>query len=134
MERTGVAGSGILIWLPEMTQIELNYLVRTIYVARAAHAPEAEAATKALDALTARRAEAKKRLGSDDPLLLATVMIETLNDAEYKAAAKKLEGIRYLPTDKHMARSPQGDVNQFPAMLEYWQSIVPAYKVLASNT
>jgi hypothetical protein len=82
----------------------------------------AKVATRALDALMARRADAKKRLGSDDPLLLATVMHENLTAEECKLAALKLEGIRVLPLEKNMARGPAGDVNQFPQMVKYWLS------------
>jgi hypothetical protein len=75
-----------------------------------------------LDTLMARRADAKKRLGIDDPLILATVMHEMLNDQESHEASAKLEGIRVMPLEKHMVRGPSGDVNQFPQILKYWLS------------
>lgn len=122
LERTGVIGSGLLLWLPEIAQAELNHLVRAIYVARASKGPMAELATRALDALTVRRAEAKKRLGSDDPLLLATILRESLDENEGRIAAAKLEGIRLLPSEKYMMRGAKGDTNQFPHMVKYWAS------------
>ena len=122
LERAGVVGAGLLLWLPEISQADLNHLVRAIYVARIEKGPVADLATRALDALTVRRAEAKKRLGSDDPLLLATIMHESLNDEETKDAVTKLDGIRLLPSEKYMMRGAKGDANQFPQIAKYWVS------------
>jgi hypothetical protein len=72
--------------------------------------------------LTARRADAKKRLGSDDPVVLGTVIHEMLNKKERTGITPKLEGVRLLPPDKHMIRGKSGDVNQFPTMIKYWCS------------
>jgi intracellular multiplication protein IcmJ len=122
LERAGITGAGALIWLPEIGQAELNHIARSLYVAIASKEKIGGAAAKALEALQARKAEVKKRLGSDDPLLLATALHESLTDKEYDRAADKLEGIRLLPADKHMARGEQGDANQFSAMINYWCS------------
>lgn len=122
LERAGLMGGGVLVWLPEIGQAELNHLMRAIYVARAGKSELANVANQAFDALMARRAEAKKRLGSDDPLLLATVLHENLNDEEYKVAADKLDGIRLLPLDKRVVRTHKGDINQFPQIVKYWES------------
>ncbi len=122
LERTGISGAGQLIWLPEIPQHELNHLVRAIYVAADAPYPVNELSKRARDALTIRRSEAKKRLGSDDPMLLATILRETLNDNERKGAADKLDGIRLLPGDKYIVRTTKGDANFFPQMVKYWLS------------
>ena len=126
LERSGITGAGLLIWLPEIKQAELNHIVRAIYVARAIKGPDGEAtavlATRALDTLTARRTEAKKRLGSDDPLLLATIMHESLSDEERANATPKLDGIRLLPAEKHMVRTAKGDSDHFPQIVNYWLS------------
>lgn len=122
LERANVTGAGTLIWLPEIGQAELNHIVRAIYIARNTKDEIAESAKRALDGLMARRAEAKKRLGSDDPILLATVMQEMMNRKEADLASKKLDGIRLLPPDKYIIRGVSGDINQFPKMMEYWRS------------
>lgn len=123
LERTASGASGLLIWLPEIGQADLHHIMRAIYVARSGENDLlAEAATKAYDALVARRAEAKKRLGSDDPSLLATAFHEGLNDKEYAGRGAKLEGIRFLPMDRVMVRTRHGDSNQFPQILKYWRS------------
>jgi intracellular multiplication protein IcmJ len=123
LERAGIMGGGILIWLPEITQAELNHIARAIYVARAEEDSEmAKAATRALDALMARRTEAKKRLGGDDPLLLAVALHENLTDKERAAAQPKLDGIRLMPMDKHMVRNRGIDINGFPQIVAFWRS------------
>ena len=127
LDRTGLANSGVLVWLPEIEQAELHHIMRAIYLARAGTGDMATAATRALDSLMARRVEAKKRLGSDDPLLLATVMHESLTDEEYTQSARKLDGIRLLPLDKHLVRTHTGNTNQFPQMLKFWQSPAGPY-------
>lgn len=122
LERAAMMGGGHLIWLPELSQAELNHIVRAAYVAREADGEMAKAATRTLDALTARRGEAKKRLGSDDPLVLATVMYENLNQKERQAAQSKLDGVRFLPLDRHMVRGKNGEFNGFPQMIDFWRS------------
>jgi intracellular multiplication protein IcmJ len=122
LDRAGLTGGGVLIWLPEMSQVELNHIVRALYAARGSDHPVAALADRTLDALMARRAEAKKRVGSDDPLLLATVMRESLNDKEYAQGKAKLDGIRLLPQNRFLTRGPKGDINLFPDMVAYWRS------------
>lgn len=134
LERAGITGPGVLLWLPEIGQAELNHAARAIYVARRSDGPVAEAATRALDALMTRRADAKKRLGGDDPLLLATVLQETLDEKEVSGAVAKLDGIRLLPPDKYLVRGPKGDANQFPQMVKYWCSSEGPYANLPERT
>lgn len=123
LDAVGAMGSGVLVWLPEISQVDLNHIVRAIYVARASDNHRlSELANRAYDALTARRSDAKRRLGSDDPLLLATVFYESLDDKEYKDREKKLEGIRLLPMDKRLVTVRAGTADVFPSVLEYWMS------------
>lgn len=122
LDRAGLTGAGILVWLPELSQAELNHVVRALYVAREAEGTLAKAATRTLEVLTARRSEAKKRLGTDDPLLLATALLEEVDDKAYAARVAKLEGLRLLPLDRCLVRQGGGDVNVFPQMLKYWTS------------
>lgn len=123
LDRVGMAASGLLIWLPEIAQIELNHLVRAIYVARAEENAEfVDIAERAYNALLARRAEAKKRIGSEDPAVLATVLLENLTPQERQAAAEKLDGIRLLCFDKYIVRGHKGDFNAFPQIVSFWKS------------
>ena len=126
LERGGITGAGLLIWLPEIGQAELNHLTRAIYIARAvkdkAAASVGPLASRAYDVLTARRAEAKKRLGTDDPMLLATALHEAMTEDERGEVAARIEGIRLLPAEKYMVRGAKGDANHLPTMIKYWTS------------
>jgi len=134
LERAGMMGAGVLIWLPEITQAELNHIARAIYVARADEGSAmADIAVRALDALMARRTEAKKRLGSDDPLLLATILHENLTDGERAAAIPKLDGIRLMPLDKYMVRGKESDINAFPQMIKFWRSAQGPFATLPTD-
>lgn len=122
LDRAGLMGTGVLIWLPEIGAAELNHIARAIYVAKASSNPMTESAARAYDALIARRADAKKRLGSDDSLLLATILHESLSQDEARHAVGKLEGIRVLPLDKHVMRDSKGESNKFGQIVKYWVS------------
>ncbi len=154
LDRAGAMGSGHLIWLPEISQLELNHLMRAIYIARAAKPPNAvadaesdgkkprdkaeappedphhdmtAAATRAYNALMGRRSDAKRRLGSDDPMLLSTIMHESLSPDELKKIGSKIEGIKFISLEKYLTRSQKGNVNQFPRMVQFWQSASGPY-------
>jgi intracellular multiplication protein IcmJ len=122
LQRVGMLGEGILIWLPELTQGELNHVVRALYLARASDSEATEPARRGLEALKARRDEAKKRLGTDDPLILATVFADFLDENDLQNRADRLEGIRLLSLDRRLQRTSAGEVDRFPDMLAYWRS------------
>lgn len=122
MEQVSVMRSGVLIWLPEISQAQLHHIARAIYVARISQGPVADAARRSLDALMARREEVKKRIGTDDPYILATVMKDYLGIKHYSYRDKKLEGIRLFPLDRRIIKEADLEFNQFPQILAYWRS------------
>lgn len=129
LDRVSMMRSGIMIWLPEMGQAELNHLARSVYVARVSQGPAAEASRRILDILMRRREDAKKRLGggdsrqgSEDPQVLACVLREYLTSRHYAMRDKKLEGIRLFPLDRRIIREGDLEFNQFPQILAYWRS------------
>lgn len=114
--------SGVLLWLPEIEQAELHHIARAIYVARISQGPIADAARKALDALMARREEVKRRLGTDNVYILASVLKDYLSPNHYAARAKKLDGVRLFPLDRRIIKEADLEFNQFPQILAYWRS------------
>lgn len=114
--------SGVLIWLPEISQAELSHLMRAIYIGRIAQGPMADTARQAMTLLLSRREDAVNRLGSEDPGILATVMQDFLTPGIYKQRKAKLDGIRLLPLDKRIIREDNLEFNQFPQILAYWRS------------
>lgn len=114
--------SGTLIWLPEIEQADLHHIARAIYVARISQGPMADAARKALDALMARREEAKKRISTDNPYILSLVLKDYLSPAQYDARERKLKGVRLLPLERRSIKEAELEFNQFPQILAYWRS------------
>lgn len=114
--------SGVLIWLPEIDQTALHHMARAIFVARISQGPVANAARQALDVLLARRDEARRRLGTDDPYILANVMRDYLTGRHYEMRQAKLDGVRLFPLDRRIVKEADLEFNQFPQILAYWRS------------
>lgn len=114
--------SGVLIWLPEMSQADLHHVARAIYVARISQGSMADTAKKALDVIRERREHAKERLSTDDPFILATVMEDFLLPKHYANRGAKLDGIRLFPLDRRIIKEGDLEFNQFPQILAYWRS------------
>lgn len=122
LETIGTMRSGVLIWLPEIDQAHLHNIARAIYVARISQGPIAEAARKILDILMERREEVKKRISTDDPHILATVLSDYLGYQHYSLREKKLDGVRLFPLDRRIIKEAELEFNQFPQILAYWRS------------
>lgn len=114
--------SGVLIWLPEIEQADLHHIARAIYVARISQGPVAEAARKSLDAIMARREEAKNRISTDNPYILSMVLSDYLGPSHYALRERKLKGIKLFPLDRRLIKEADLEFNQFPQILAYWRS------------
>ncbi len=82
----------------------------------------ADAARDAMEALLSRKEEARRRLGTDSPRVLSTVLQDFLEAGEYKSRAAKLKNFRVLPLDRRIIREGDLEFNQFPQILAYWRS------------
>ena len=114
--------SGVLVWLPEISQTALHHIVRAVYVARISQGPIADAARRSLDVLMHRREEVRRRLGTDDPFILATVLKDYISGKSYELRKSKLDGIRLFPLDRRIIKESDLEFNQFPQILAYWRS------------
>lgn len=122
LENVSAMRSGVLIWLPEISQTDLHHLARAVYVARISQGPVSEAARRVLDILTKRREDARARLGTDDPFILASVLKDYISAKAYDMRERKLEGLRLLPLDRRIIKEADLEFNQFPQILAYWRS------------
>ncbi len=145
LEDVSIMRSGVLLWLPEIEQYQLHHIARAIYVARISQGPVADAARKSLDVLMARRDEVKKRISTDNPYILSTVLRDYLGPKHYDQRGKKLNGVRLFPLDRRIIKEADLEFNQFPQILAYWRSKdgpfggkappqwIPLYKELTSK-
>ena len=122
LDQVSIMRSGVLLWLPEISQADLHHMARAIYVARISQGPIADAARKTLDVLMQRREVVRSRIGTDDPYILATVLKDYLTDAHYSAREKKIEGVRLFPLDRRIIKEADLEFNQFPQILAFWRS------------
>lgn len=122
IERIDRMQSAAVIWLPEISQPALHHLCRAIYVARISQGPMADAARDAMEALLARKEEARNRLGTDSPKILSSVLKDFFEGKEYRNRLAKLKGFRILPLDRRIIKEGDLEFNQFPQVLAYWRS------------
>lgn len=122
LEKADQMNSGVLIWLPEIGQAELNHIARSIYVAQISQGSMADAARAAKEALMARREDAKARLATDNPFFLATILRDFLGPKHYAGRTEKLDGVRLFPLDRRNISEGDLKFNQFPQILAYWRS------------
>lgn len=122
LEKIDRMQSGAVVWLPEIGQAALHHVCRAIYVARISRGPMADAARDAMESLLLRKEEAVKRLGTDSPKILSSVLQDFLEVKEYKQRLNKLKGFRILPLDRRIIREGELEFNQFPQVLAFWRS------------
>lgn len=122
LDKVNVMRSGVLLWLPEISQADLHHIVRAIYVARISQGPIADAARRSLDALMQRREVVRSRIGTDDPYILSTVLSDYLTESHYANRDQKLEGVRLFPLDRRIIKEADLEFNQFPQILAFWRS------------
>lgn len=122
LDEVSAMSSGVLIWLPEIEQGDLHHIMRAVYIARISQGPVADAARRSLDALMARREEAKRRISTDNPYILSVILKDYLSDNHYMMREAKLKGLRLLPLDRRLIKEAELEFNQFPQILAYWRS------------
>lgn len=122
LEKASAMNSGVLIWMPELSQAELNHIARAIYVARISQGSMADSARSALDSIMARRDDAMARIATHDPQFLAIVLRDFLGPKHYAMRGDKLDGVRLFPLDRRNISEGELKFNQFPQILAYWRS------------
>lgn len=114
----GLAGStagGMLIWLPEMTQIELNHLSRALFVAMRDDKSKVYAAASGLYMSLESRGvfmEQHFAAGASDPGVLGQAFLKMKPDT-YKDRGSFLKNIRLLPQR-----------SRFEPQVKYWAEVV----------
>lgn len=114
----GLAGStagGQLIWLPEMSQVELNHLSRALFVAMRDDKSKVYAAASGLYMSLESRGvfmEQHFAAGASDPGILGQAFLK-MKAEMYQNRAEFLRNIRLLPQR-----------SRFEAQVKYWSEVV----------
>jgi intracellular multiplication protein IcmJ len=134
-QHIGLAGrndEAVLVWLPEMSQIRLNHLVRTLLVAVrwsegqmvATRGPSPNAmmaksindgARALLAKLRSRQAECEEYLKTSDPAEVADLLL-AMPDEHYAKRGDFLRGIRLLP----LGTRRQDGEDIMPKVVDSW--------------
>ena len=114
--------SGLLIWAPEISQIELNSAARELYVERASRNKQSrQRADTLLQQLKDRREPLREKFGEEDDTSVDTSCIRKLDPTE--APNELSVGLRVLPLDRLILSEQGMEYNWFPQILSYWRSI-----------
>lgn len=111
----GSTGGGEVIWLPELTQVQLNHLVRSIFVAMVDESgPLFSSANSFYGSLQSRAIfmEQNFAAGASDPASLGQVLLKMKKD-EYEKRSEFLKNIRLLPKEA-----------RFGPQIKYWADVV----------
>ncbi len=148
-QHIGLAGrneEAVLVWLPELSQVQVNHLVRSVQVAQrwaetSTSARQvkpkdirtaqtiAEGANTLMAALRAREDEAEERLMTSDLLELANIMLAMPDDV-YERREEFLHGFRMLPLG---VREQEGK-NTMEQMVDSWMQPGGPYVNVKPNT
>jgi intracellular multiplication protein IcmJ len=117
--------SGVLVWLPEVSQADLNRSMFTLYALRIGTDQAASGAREFLDRIMSRRQVANKEFGSDDPAVAVERLREKQRTGRTRARCPNEaagSGLRLLPLDRRIVHEGTLEFNQFPMMLAFWRS------------
>lgn len=117
--------SGVLVWLPHVSQAALNRAMYVVYLLRISQGERAERARRVLDLVMACRSLARERFGSDNSdaavaRLRGDVEPEPGVSTDPNDAAAL--GLRLLPLDRRILREAGIEYNQFPQILAHMRS------------
>ncbi|MEP0263502.1 hypothetical protein [Dokdonia sp.] len=113
-------GSGILIWLPEFDQIELNQLARILYVNSDYSNDIGEKATYIINQFHERSQECKSVIGTNNIDDLVKLISEKSDDTNFQ---KQLENVRIFPLNRRIKKEGPIEYNVFPKIVSYWKKI-----------
>jgi intracellular multiplication protein IcmJ len=132
LERPRIDEEASLIWLPEMSQVVINTLMREIHIRLRTLGERLDVGFRlSLDTderrrlfharalLLGRGAAAIARLGTGLPSDLASAMLQ-LSDAGYRQRFKLLGGLRLLPSGRFF----EGDRDIYPEIVDRWRAAV----------
>ena len=119
----GMRRSGLLVWMPEIAQAELNNVVRAIFVAVAAGGAMEPGARALYASFEARATVLEQSLGAgaSDPAVLGQSFL-SMEPAQYDSREARLGGLRLL-----------AKLGPFASQVAYWQAERSAFGAFAPS-
>lgn len=131
---TATTSGGSIIWLPEMSQAQLNIICIAIFIAMKDSRSRWKSPAQALfHQLESRKALMEEQMGSCDPGALAQVLVK-MTPEQYVAREKTLSPLRLLPyhTRFQTAIEHWATVDFKKRPPENWEDVLPTHFDLAS--
>ena len=121
----GISDGGRMIWMPEITQVELNHLCRILFVAMSSKDESYASSAKTLfGSLESRTTLLEQQMtsGASDPSFWAQAFVMMDREA-YLSRAERLSGIRLLPSYRRFAPLGKiwGDTISVNLPMESWE-------------
>ena len=110
--------SGILIWLPEFTQVEINRITRILMLSVYWRKEGYQQSEFLLNELSKRSKVCQDTIGTNDISEFLERLKDSSSDSDFQ---KNVRSVRLLPTQKKYAKQGQSLFNQFPKVLASWQ-------------
>lgn len=118
---SGIKNRAFLIYYPDMSQVELNYLIKILWFGFNSKIDEnnkesIEIKNKCIDLIKIfdnLKNTAEDKLGTSNPSILANEILLKLSDEEYKKRQEKLKGFLLIPR-----------MGAYKKQIEYWQETV----------
>jgi intracellular multiplication protein IcmJ len=146
LDQVGKANGGVLVWIPELSQPELNHAIRSAWTAanwaaaiagdRRQHRSATDLAARIggearhfIDALEARTRRAESLFGTSDPAVMGTVL-GNLPEPLLARADRLLLGLRLLPLRPFPRKKGPADVSP----LDSWFGAGGPYANLSPRT
>jgi ankyrin repeat protein len=114
--------SATLVYLPEVEQAQLSHVARELLVACVTGRKNRDRSLRAVDLLRERGEEAVRRLGTEEPSVLADWLEEAVTHGERANLETKLHGIRLMPQSRLVVREGDLEFNRFPQIVAFWRS------------
>lgn len=118
---SGIKNRAFLIYYPDMSQVELNYLIKILWFGFNSKIDEnnkesIEIKNKCIDLIKIfdnLKNTAEDKLGTSNPSIFANEILLKLSDEEYKKRQEKLKGFLLIPI-----------MGAYKKQIEYWQETV----------
>ena len=118
LDKVGKMESGILVWLPEFSQMELNELARILYVNNDYPNEIGKKAEFILNEINERHEKCKHIIGTGDIAQFIEIVFNNKDNTDFH---EKVNDIRLFPLNKRIVKEGNLEYNEFPKIVSHWK-------------